>query len=465
MNKAAERRKRMGRPAPATIPDELAREHVRFALFNRERHRLLPWAVLLGALSGLLAVGFHLSLDAAESLRNQLFQWSRQFGGAGMCIPMAVSGICVFAAVWLVRRYAPEASGSGIPHLKAVLQGCRPFPWARVLAVKFVGGVIGIGGGMALGREGPTVQMGGAVGQALGDCCAKNAPDRDRLRILVAAGGGAGLSAAFNAPLSGLVFVLEELQGRFASLEFFTAAVACLVADMVCRAFLGDYPVFRLPPVSTPALELLPAFVPLGAACGLLGVVFNRSLLAAQRIGPWTTGWRRGWWPLWGAALGGCGWLAPEVLGGGQSFAGRVIDGHPLAPEAILFYFLIRFALTIGSYATGAAGGIFAPILVLGALVGLEAGQAVAQWAPTLPVEPYVFAVVGMASFFTGSVRAPLTGVVLMIEMTGNYALILPLLTASFTALMIADWLHDLPIYEAIFQRNLAREAGRDGGG
>ncbi|SMF97359.1 chloride channel protein, CIC family [Methylomagnum ishizawai] len=440
------------------IPRELLREHARFSLLNRERRRLLPWAILLGVLSGLLAVGFHFSLDVVETLRNRLIGWSRGFGGWGIGVPMAVSGTGVFIAAWLVRRFAPEASGSGIPHLKAVLQGYRAFSWGRTVIVKFTSGVIGIGVGMALGREGPTVQMGGALGWMLGNHYSK---DPDKLRILVAAGGGAGLSAAFNAPLSGMVFVLEELQGRFASLEFFAAAVACLTADMVCRAFLGDYPVFRLPPVSTPALELLPAFVPLGAACGVLGVVFNRCVLAAQRVSARTAGWYQAWWVIWGMALGLCGWLAPEVLGGGQSFAGRVIDGHPLAAASILYYFLARFALTIGSYGTGTAGGIFAPILVLGALVGLEMGQWAIQLFPGGRIEPYVFAVAGMASFFTGSVRALLTGVVLMIEMTGNYALILPLLVACFTAWMVADWLHDTPIYEALFQRDLAKGVGR----
>lgn len=452
---ALERRPTHPEERPA-IPHELLREHARFALLNRERRRLLPWAVLLGVLSGLLAVGFHLSLEAAESLRNRLIGWSRGYGDLGACLPMAVSGCCVFAAAWLVRRFAPEAAGSGIPHLKAVLQGYRAFSWARTVAVKFASGVVGIGAGLALGREGPTVQMGGALGWMLGHRYSTN---QDKLRILVAAGGGAGLSAAFNAPLSGMVFVLEELQGRFASLEFFAAAVACLAADMVCRAFLGDYPVFRLPPVMTPTLELLPAFVPLGAACGVLGVVFNRCVLAAQRVSARTTGGRQAWWALWGMVLGLGGWWAPEVLGGGQSFASRVIDGHPLAAESILYYFLARFALTIGSYGTGTAGGIFAPILVLGALVGLEAGQLVAQWVPGIQAEPYVFAVAGMAAFFTGSVRALLTGVVLMIEMTGNYALILPLLIACFTAWMVADWLHDTPIYEALFQRDLAKSA------
>jgi CIC family chloride channel protein len=439
---------------PQEPEQQLDREHARFAQVNRERQRLLPWALVLGVSSGLLAVAFHRALDLAESLRGMLIEQAHDQGVTGLAALLLLTGVGVFLAAWLVGRFAPEASGSGIPHLKSVIYGYRTFAWGRTLVIKFISGVIGIGSGMALGREGPTGHIGGSLGSLMGRGYTQSS---EKQRLLIAAGGGAGLAAAFNAPLSGMMFVLEELQGRFASLEFFATAVACLAADVVCRALLGDYPVFRLPPIITPSLQLIPAFILLGAVCGILGVLLNRSLLLSQKLSAWTRGRRRVWWFFWGMLVGLCGLFLPEVIGGGQSFLDRIIVTDSLAGSSILGFLFIRYVLTVGSYATGSSGGIFAPILVFGALIGLGAQHLATTLYPGVESEPYVFAVVGMASFFTGSVRALLTGVVLMIEMTGNYALILPLLSGSFTAMLVADWLHDTPIYEALFQRDLAK--------
>ncbi|MEW6036692.1 MAG: H(+)/Cl(-) exchange transporter ClcA [Pseudomonadota bacterium] len=434
-------------------------EPERFVRFNRDRRRLLPRALLLGLLAGGVAVVFHLGLDAAEAWRARLQDFAHGYASPGLAVAAAASALCVVLAGWLVERFAPEASGSGIPQVKAVLLGPRGFRWARVLAVKFLSGLIGIGGGLALGREGPTVQMGGAVAEGL---AAGLGASPDERRALIAAGAGAGLAAAFNAPLSGLIFVVEELRGQCSSLEFFAAAIACLAADTVCRLALGELPAFRVEISVIPPLSLLPAFVVLGMSCGLLGVAFNRALLAVQRLRPNRPGLRKAFWLGWGGSIGLVGWLAPELLGGGQGLVGSILDGEASpALNLVALYFAARFVLTIGSYGTGAAGGIFSPILLLGALLGLGSGMLIQQMAPLLPVEPRVFAVAGMAAFFTGVVRAPLTGVVLMIEMTGNYALILPLLAACFAALVVADRLHDLPIYEALLERELRRVKAR----
>lgn len=430
-------------------------EKERFIRLNRERRRLLPSALLAGLLVGGAAVGFHLAMDAAETWRARLQQFAHGYGESGWAISMAASALCVFLAAWLVERFAPEAAGSGIPQVKAVLMGVRGFRWARVFAVKFLSGLVGIGGGLALGREGPTVQMGGAVAEGVATTLSSSSGER---RALVAAGAGAGLAAAFNAPLSGLIFVVEELRGQCSSLEFFAAAIACLTADTVCRLALGELPAFRVEITFIPPLSMLPAFVMLGMSCGLLGVAFNRALLVVQRLRPNRPGPRKAFWLGWGSSIGLVGWLAPDLLGSGQGLVGRILDGEASpALNGITLYFAARFILTIGSYGTGAAGGIFSPILLLGALLGLGSGLLLQQMAPLQPVEPHVFAVAGMAALFTGVVRAPLTGVVLMIEMTGNYALILPLLAACFAALVVADRLHDLPIYEALLERDLRR--------
>jgi len=430
---------------------EFGRQRQRFLVLNQQRRQLLPKAIAVGLFAGGTAVAFHLCLDLGENLRNHWLELARQQGRQGMAWVVGLTAVLVILAAFLVRQFAPEAGGSGIPHVKAVLQGNRPFRWFRVLVVKFASGLIGISAGLALGREGPTVQMGAAVGMGV----ASLPPQRQHEHlVLVAAGGGAGLSAAFNSPLAGVVFVLEELQGKFASLEFFAAALACLTADMVCRAVLGQIPAFRVSSLASPDLILLLAFIPLGMLCGVLGVVFNRTLLATQKLGRLSAKSQVVGWLVCGLAVGWAGWVTPDFLGGGQRFLNGLFS-QGLAVPSLSVFLGVRFLLTIASYSTGSAGGIFSPILVLGALLGLFFEDIAHLLFPQLVLEPNTFAVVGMAAYFTGVVRAPLTGIVLMIEMTGNYSLVLPLFAACFSALLIADALNDLPIYEALLERDL----------
>jgi CIC family chloride channel protein len=370
---------------------------------------------------------------------------------------MLFSAAGATVAIALVRRYAPETSGSGIPHLKAVLHRLSDLAWFRVLVCKLVGGVLAIGSGLALGREGPTVQMGGAIGDGIARRL--HVSSRDRL-TLTAAGAGAGLAAAFNAPLSGLVFVLEEMQRDFRPAVFGAAFVAAAAADVVTRLASGQIPVFSVPDYPVPPLAALPAFAVLGCVTGVLGVLFNRSLLgtlnwAARFRGPLVLGIGA----AVGAASGLIAWFSPVAVGGGHALAETILAGH-IAFGVMPIWFFLRFGLTIASYGTGAPGGIFAPLLVLGAVVGLAIGQITHFLSPAIVPQPAVFAVVGMAAYFTAIVRAPLTGVVLILEMTGNYEQMLPLLASCFCAYAVAEYMKDPPIYEALLERDLLRRGG-----
>jgi CIC family chloride channel protein len=254
------------------------------------------------------------------------------------------------------------------------------------------------------------------------------------------------------------MFVLEELQENCASVVFFVAAVACLGADMMCRKLLGQSPIFPLSVSAAPSLYLLPAIIPLGVVCGLLGVAFNKTMLAGQRLVILPTGRRFGYWIFWGLVIGLTAWWHPELLGGGQHLAKRLLLGESMPQAAIAAIFIMRFFLTIGSYSTGVAGGILSPVLVMGALVGLGVADLTVQLIPVLAQDKLAFIVAGMAALFTGVVRAPLTGMVLVIEMTANYELVLPLFLACFVALAVADGMKDLPIYEALLERDLKRQ-------
>jgi len=441
-------------PAGLTTGD-IQREIRDVARRHERRRRLAPRAALVGILAGLLAAAFRLTLAACDRGRDAFFRFAHTLPSPlGFSLAVGACGLAAGSALWLVRRFAPETAGSGIPHVKAVLHRLRGMKWRRVLLVKYASGTLGLGAGLALGREGPTVQMGGAVGQMVSRWLRSRARERN---TLVAAGAGAGLAAAFNAPLAGVIFVLEELRRDFAPGALTAAFIASVSADVVARLLLGQQPVLRVAGSPVPPLASLPLFLVLGLVAGLLGVAFNRSLLASLRLFE-----RASCWPLGlpaagvGIGIGAIGWFAPQLLGGGGSLVETTLTAQ--GSLTLLFGFLLmRFVMTMLSYGTGTAGGIFAPLLVIGAQAGLLIGLlGHAVWAGAVG-SPATFAVVGMGALFAAIVRAPLTGIVLILEMTENYQLMLPLLLACFSAYALADLLREEPIYEALLERDLLR--------
>jgi CIC family chloride channel protein len=442
-----------------THPDitrgDVGRELRDFARRQERRRRVVPRAGLVGILAGLTAAAFRATLDAADGLRNALFGFAHRLPAPwGFLLAIAACGAGAGAALWLVRRFAPETAGSGIPHLKAVLHRLRGMSWRRVLLVKFASGTLGIGSGLALGREGPTVQMGGALGQMVSRWFHGNARER---HTLIAAGAGAGLAAAFNAPLAGVIFVLEELRRDFAPGALTGAFVASVTADVVVRLLMGQSPVFHVQSPPTPPLADLPLFLLLGVFAGLLGVAFNRSLLASLNLFQRTARWPRGLpAALVGIAMGAAGWFLPGAVGGGGPLVQATLGGN-MALGAVAALLLLRFGMTMLSYGCGTAGGIFAPLLVLGAQAGLLVGLLSGSMMPSAAGYQTAFAVAGMAALFTAIVRAPLTGIVLLLEMTASYSLMLPLLVTCFVAYALADILGDQPIYEALLERDLMR--------
>jgi chloride channel protein, CIC family len=437
------------KPSQAEI--ELVESEVQEFLFVRQqRSRLFPIAALVGLCAGIIAILFRGALSGMDILRNSLIEKAHGHPLWGWIFPVLFSVVGAILSLTLTRRFAPETKGSGIPHLEAVLQRLQELEWTRVLPVKFFGGIAAIGSGLALGREGPTVQMGGSIGAAISQ--ALKVSPRERL-TLIAAGAGAGLAAAFNAPLSGLVFVLEEVQRDFHPIVFGTAFLAAAVADVVARVGADPFPVFSITKYPTPPLAALPAFAILGVIAGLFGIAFNRSLVLSLdfygRMKNKTLATA-----ITGAAIGLIGWFVPTAIGNGHPLAEMTLSGK-IVLAAIPLWFIVRFLLTISSYGTGVPGGIFAPLLVLGALIGLGVGEITQQIIPSAVPVPAVFAVVGMAAYFTAIVRAPLTGVVLIIEMTGNYEQMLPLLISCFFAYAVTEYLKDIPIYEVLFERDL----------
>ncbi|MEM8572527.1 MAG: H(+)/Cl(-) exchange transporter ClcA [Pseudomonadota bacterium] len=420
-------------------------------------------ALIVGAISGAICSAFRLSLEQADALRARLLDFLNGTASLGpfygysipmtpllaaMLMALAAASAAALAA-GLVRRVAPAASGSGIPHVEAVVEGAmQPAPLA-LIPVKFCGGVLAMGGGLALGREGPSVQMGATVGHLLGGMLRMRWSDR---RALIVGGAGAGLATAFNAPVAGAVFVLEELLGRFDQRISVVALGTSVGAIVVSRAILSNELDFQVPELAAGGLEAQGIFLLLGLFVGLLAYLYNRTLLTTLTLTERIGGPVEMRAALIGAAVGLLAWYTPDLVGGGDNLTQLALSGE-IALAFIPMLFLIRLLLSTFSYAAATPGGLFAPMLVLGAVSGLAFGTlAVERW-PDLGVEAEAFAVVGMAAFFAGAVRAPVTGIVLVTEMTGSATLLLPLLAACFGATLVVEMLREPPIYASLRNR------------
>lgn len=397
----------------------------------------------VGAVSALVVVAFRLSLHGLEALRQRALH-------LGFIPYLLLALACCVGCVMSAALFAPEAGGGGVSHVKAVLWRYLPLRWRRILPVKFFGSLLGIGGGMALGPEGPTVHMGAAVGQGVAEALGSTTVER---QTLIAAGAGAGLAAAFNAPVAGMIFVLEEVQRDFTPTVFIAALVASLVADVVTRVLTGQVPVFEMHVYPAPPLEAIPVFLALGVMAGVGGVLYNKGLiLSLDLFGVLKRPWLKAL--LIGLVIGGVGWVLPQAMGSGYPILHTSF--RVLPPFKLVALLLVaRYLLTMSSYGSGAPGGLFAPLLVLGSLNGDLVAHLAARFFPHLDVAPPVYVVVAMAAWFTAVVRAPLTGIVLITEMTNNFNLTVALLVASAAAYAVGEVLHNTPIYEALLERVL----------
>jgi chloride channel protein, CIC family len=423
---------------------------------EEDRARLLALVgsgLAVGALAGLIGSAFNLALVAAERFREFLVEWAHRYPGVGWLVPVLVAAGAAFVARWLVRRYAPEASGSGVQRVEAIIRGGAPSLNPRVLPVKFIGGVLALGAGLALGREGPTVQMAATIGQAWARLFKLRPGDH---RALLAAGAGAGLAAAFNAPLAGAIFVFEELLRRFELRVAVATLAACSGGLAIMRTLIGDHLVFAVPPI---AVDLFPGyflFLAFGVFMGALGVVYSRMVVAAldlsdrmHRIRPELQA------ALVGGLFGLLAFFAPGAIGGGESQVQAMLDGSDTF-VTIAILFAVRLFLGPISYAPGLPGGLFAPLLVIGAAAGLLYGKGLESTIPALTPPLPALAAVGMGALFTAVVGAPVTGIALVVEMTGATTLFVPLLTACAGALAVPALLGNRPIYDTLRNRDAA---------
>lgn len=436
-------------------------------LIRREKAPLglLLVALLLGAVTGCVATIFEIVPETAVHAARSFFRGEHPFWH--YAVLFCVSGAAAAFAIFLSFRFAPEAGGSGIPEIEGALEHRRPIRWKRVLPVKLFGGMMSLSSGMILGREGPSIQIGGNLGKMVADGFLIS---KSNAMTLVAAGAAAGLAAAFNAPLAGLLFVLEELrpQFRYSFLSVKIVSTAVVSAAIARACLVGGAPAFAdLPRFEDPGLASYPLFLLLGAAAGCAGYAFNSSVNAAQNgfLYLFRAKAKRACPALFvmGGAFGVLSVIIPDASGSGMdAIPGWITCGSETLWTSLALLLAWRFFGLLACFGTGIPGGIFAPSLSLGALGGAVFGLAATHLFPNLAAAPGVFCIAGMGALFAASVRAPVTGIVLVTEMTNNYQFLLPMMITTLAATLVAQKLGGIPIYTQILERTLRLTAQKE---
>ena len=403
-------------------------------------------AAIGGVAIGFVGGGFRRLLRGAGDLQASFLSSVHQWPPVGWILPVVLVAVCAALARWVVR-FVPLASGSGIQDVEAVWRGDARFPPWTVLPAKFIGGLLALGSGLALGREGPTVQMGAVIGSEAGRQAGLDTEDR---RVLQAALGGAGLAVAFNAPLGGSLFVFEEVAKSFRLRLVLATLIGSSVAIACSRVLVGDQPNFLVGAISTPPGWVIVLYLVFGAVTGIVGVAYNRLVITGLdlfarpvRLPPEVRA------ALVGGIVGLVLWFEPLAVGGGDALVQGVLGGG-FGLAALFGYLLLRFVMGPWSYSAGTPGGLFSPLLAVGAVWGALVQGIVGPVVPALAAHAGTMAIVGMATLFAAVVRAPFTGIVLIVEMTATTTLLVPMLAACFAAVLVATALGNQPIYDTL---------------
>ncbi|MGC1215482.1 MAG: chloride channel protein [Micromonospora sp.] len=443
-------------------PAERVRLPRRLAVRARDEIRggsagLLVLAVLVGAGAGLGAVAFRWLIVTATRFFSGHADYAAAPGSAHPQLPGLGRWFVVLAPVAagllygpLVQRFASEARGHGVPEVMYAVARRGGRIRGRVAAVKALASALCIGGGGSVGREGPIVQIGSAIGSTVGQWV--RLPE-SRLRLLVAAGAAGGISATFNTPVAGVFFALELILADFAVESFAAVVLASVTAGVIGRAILGDTPFLDLPPFQVASAWEYLLFAALGLLAALTGVGFSRSLYLIEDLCDRL--WRGPEWlrpAVGGLLLGGLLLVLPQMYGVGYPVLGDAVVGRYAVAFLLVLLVgkMLATSLTIG---IGGSGGVFAPSLFIGAMLGAAFGTVVHAILPELTGPAGAYALVGMGAVFAGAARAPITAVVIMFELAGEYTIILPLMVA----IALAAGLSRLISADTVYTRKLAR--------
>jgi len=419
--------------------------------FETKRLRGIFQGILIGLIVGLVVSAFRALIEWGLNLVRHGYETLTL---SHVLIALAGAFVLTWGVGQLLKQ-EPGISGSGIPQVEGQLQNELDYSWFSILWRKFVGGVFAIGSGLFLGREGPSIQLGAAVGQGLGEVSHATPTQR---RVMISSGAAAGLSAAFNAPIAGTLFVLEEIYHNFSPVIWLSGLASALTADFVSANVFGQTPVLHLVYARSLPLPLYWHLLVLGIILGLLGFGYQKVLLALPS-----------WYhhlPLpqhyWGLvpflAMIPLGFWRPNLIGGGNAV---IISFNTLVPTVgvLLIMFILRFVFSMVAYGSGLPGGIFLPILSLGAIIGAVYGQVMVSLhlLPTAYVMNLI--IFSMAAYFAAIGKAPFTAILLITEMVGNLQHLMPMAVLSLVAYVTVDVLGGAPIYESLLARLLPHQA------
>lgn len=404
--------------------------------------------ILVGIISGLIVSAFRFLIE--QSLKF----WQMLYGKAHQNLWWLAAIVLLLVFIALINivliKQQPHIMGSGIPEVETQLSGNLNLNWWSILWRKFVGGVLAIGSGLFLGREGPSIQLGSSVGQGVAAGLKEKGTNE---RVLIASGAASGLAAAFNAPIAGTMFVLEEIYHNFSPLVWMTALASALSANFISSNIFGLTPVLHLNYAKSFPLALYGHLILLGIVLGILGILYQKVLLitpALYRRFKKLPRYADGLIPLLLVIPVGFFW--PETLGGGNNLILSLAQQQPLA-LTVVGLLVLRFVFSMISYGSGLPGGIFLPILTLGALIGDLYGVVMVNLGllpRSLIMNLVIFA---MAGYFAGIGKAPFTAMLLITEMVGTLEHLMPLAVVSLTAYLVVDVLGGAPIYESLAER------------
>jgi CIC family chloride channel protein len=427
--------------AQATLIDAQPLE-VTDALPLREERLFLLLSIFIGILSGLLVVSFRMAIEWLSIL---LLGVAPAPGQKRLFLIPAAVGLVVAV---LTRYVFPGVRGSGVNQTKAALYIHNGYISVRTVIGKFLLSALAIGSGQSLGPEDPSLQIGAGVASLIGR---RVGLSRARLRLLAPVGAAAGLAAAFNAPISAILFVIEEVIGKWTAGVLGSVVLAAVASVAVARWFWGDQPMFRIPSITLRDPRELLAYSVLGIIGGFAALVFAKSLGYLRPRLRSQPAWLQLLQPSIAGLLVGCiGYFGlPEVMGAGYGAIDQAMHAQ-FALKALLLLAVFKIVATTVSFSSGTPGGMFAPTLFIGAMLGAAVGSFERIFFPHLTGSIGSYALVGMGVLFAAFLRAPLTSVFMVLEVSGNYSIILPVILANTIAYLISRSLEPVPIFELL---------------
>lgn len=408
--------------------------------------------LLIGILAGLVVSAFRWLITHGFQLTQQLYRLAQH--KLVMLWVILAGNLLIALIVGNLSRQQPHIMGSGIPEVEGQLRNQLHLAWWPILWRKFLAGILSLSTGLILGREGPSIQLGAAVGQGLGQTWSTNTADR---KVLLAAGAAGGLAAAFNAPLASTFFVLEEIYHNFSPLIWMSSLASSLSANLVASNIFGLRPVLHLGLVPSLSLKNYWSLLFLGLVLGVLGYAYQWVLLKMPQFYYTIAGRISRPFQISLALLFiiPLGFWRPELLGGGNQLILQLPLTQTLSIGSLVIILLVRFGWSMLAYGSGAPGGIFLPILSLGALAGFLVARCLVT-VHLLPASVQIgFIVWGMAGLFAGISKAPFTAILLITEMVGSLKHLMPLAIVALVAYVVVDLLGGAPIYDSLLNKML----------